>query len=216
MINIFKIKNKPFSLVKDAGYNNKHPFYDLAKDYDNYGFIDKKLGMELYNLFEEGYTIGIHRTGYSKIGSVTEHDIPDTLKDIFHNGLKNNGDSMQGVVSDSNYISSTDTITFFKDFSIFLGQVKAAYDYKTSDGVIIVKIPSSYISETNEIAKPIYFMDGNLPRLLPEYIYGYVPVDKNGCCGDIIRNKNYKDHHDYQNNGLYYDSETGMSNNFVA
>lgn len=204
------IYKKKYKLTKN-GYEKRktHPYlYQLAKEYDGYGFMNMNLGNELNSLFEERYTIGIHRTGHTSVG-------PSYLEDVFHNGLINNGDSMGGSVKDKNWIDIEDTITFFKDFLIMNGQIKVVNKYKNSDGVFIIKIPSSYVSKTNEFVKPIYFMDGDIPRILPEFIYGYVPVDKKGNCGDIIRNPNYKNEHFYKHNGLYYDSNAGMNNNFI-
>lgn len=200
-------KNGKYKLTRN-GYSKRktHPYiYEIAKGYDKYGFMSKELGMELSALFEDGYKVGIHRTGHTIIG-------PKTIADVFHNGLINNGDTMIGSVNDDGWIDSSDTITFFNDFLIMNGQIKVANKYKNSQGVFVVKIPTAYLERTNEYAKPIYFM-GNEPRLLPEYIYGYIPVDKNGRCGDIIRNPLYKNVHFYKHNGLYYDSNTGVSNN---
>lgn len=200
-------KNGKYRIIKN-GYSKRktHPYiYNLAKQYDEYGFMSKKLGNELNSLFEEGYKVGIHRTGHTKVG-------PETLEDFFHNGLINNGDVMVGSVDNDGWIDSTDTISFFNDFLTMYGQIKFASGYKHSQGVFVVKIPTAYLERTDEKAKPIYFM-GNEPRLLPEYIYGYIPVDKDGKCGDIIRNPLYKNIHFYEDDGLCYDSNTGMSNN---
>lgn len=204
------IHERKYKLTKN-GYSKRktHPYiYELAKQYDDYGFMSNKLGKELNNLFEDGYSVAIHRTGYTTMGK-------KILDDVFNNGLINNGDAMLGSVN-INWIDIEDTVTFFDRFLIMNGQIKVANKYKNSDGVFVIKVPTSYVNRTEEFAKPIYFMDGDIPRLLPEFIYGYIPVDKNGNCSDIIKNPNYKNEHSYKHNGLYYDSNTGISNNFIA
>lgn len=54
----------------------------------------------------------------------------------------------------------------------------------------------------NPNRKPIFFNDSGIPRLLPEYIYGYIPSDKDGNIDKIVHNYNYKDKHDYSDEGL--------------
>lgn len=54
--------------------------------------MSNKLGKELNNLFEEGYSVAIHRTGYTTMEQ-------KNLDDVFNNGLINNGDAMLGSVS---------------------------------------------------------------------------------------------------------------------
>ena len=58
---------------------------------------------------------------------------------------------------------------------------------------------------------PIYFNNNGQVRLLPEFIYGYVPVYDNYVCGEIIRNPNYRDTHEYENDGLIYDTDAEVS-----
>ena len=53
--------------------------------------------------------------------------------------------------------------------------------------------------------KPIYYKDDKGVRLLPEFIYGYIPVEKDGILGDLIHNSNYKDIHNLNNTNLLYE-----------
>ena len=154
--------------------------------------------MELDNLYKDNdYIIGIHRTGYTYI-------TPEIIDDIFRSGLINNGHMMQGAVAGELDIEST--VSLFNDFTIFMNQLKAAHGYKNSQGVIIVKIPKSYLGQKDGEIKPIYYKDGNLHKLLPEFIYGYIPTDDKGRLGNIKHNPNYKDKHNLNDVNLEYDN----------
>ena len=193
--------NKPYKLTKH-GYSEKttHPLiYELAQEYDDLGYMSTGVGKKLEEIFDDDYEILIHRTGYTR---VTE----SILYDVFNNGLINNGDSMQGV--GSFYTNErTKTLSQITDMMLMVGSVKTAHNYKGSDGVFIVKIPKSYVDRTTPgEVKPIYFANGSEQRLLPEYIYGYLPVN-DGVVGELIENPNYKDNHNYKHNGLLFEPE---------
>lgn len=213
-INILKKlkKDKKIKVVKDFSYDASHGYsvfmssetlnrsndyiVDLAKDYDSRGYMSLELGKELDDLYKaDDYIIGIHRTGYTDITN-------NTLNDIFNKGLINNGHIMSGGNSGTTDIEKT--VTLIYDITVLSGQLKAASGYKNSQGCILVKIPKSYLGKKEGEVKPIYYNDGSLMRLLPEYIYGYIPVSDNRV-GDIVHNKNYKDIHNYNNEGLVYD-----------
>ena len=171
--------------------------YELSHKYDNYGFMPQQLGEELEELFEsKDYLIGIHRTGYTLIND-------KILKDIFEKGLICNGHAMLGANVGKNDIETT--ISLFGDFPILVGQLKLAYEYKLSKGSIIVKIPKSYLGKADGEIKPIYYIDDNILKLLPEFIYGYVPVNDKGELDNIIHNEKYSNTHSYDNEGLIYE-----------
>lgn len=202
-INFFKdTSNEPYKLIKENKYKHKDKFFKkLAKEYDDYGFISKELGRELKSLFQEnGYKIGLHRTGYSNFNE-------KTINDLFTKGLINNGDSMQGA--QQKYVITTKTVDFENNFTIFMGMLKTACNYKCSSGAVIVKIPEDYIEKgiNDKPTKPIYYNYNGIMRLMPEYIYGYIPLGEKGMVGNIIRNPNYKDIHDYKPDGLISDGE---------
>ena len=192
------LDKRPYKLTRH-GYSKRkvHPMiYETAKEYDHHGYISTKLAKELQKLYDDDYEISIHRTGYTKV-------TPNLIQEIFDNGLINNGDAMQGVRN--SFVSErTKTLTPLKDFMLLVGQIKAACNYKNSEGVFLVKIPKSYLGLKDGEIMPIWYYDGNYQRLLPEFIYGYIPV-KNEVVGDIIRNNNYKDYHDYEQEGLLYE-----------
>lgn len=189
-----------YSILKSSNTLREDNEYilNLAKQYDELGYMSENLGSELDNLFvAQDYIVGIHRTGYT-------HMNKDVIQSIFNKGLINNGHIMQGGMSGNCDIENT--VTLFSDFTIFNGQLKVAQGYKGSEGCIIVKIPKSYLGKSQGDIKPIYYKEGNINRLLPEFIYGYVPIiDVNGVLGSIQRNPNYKDQHNLDNPNLIYD-----------
>ncbi len=213
-INFFK-KSKDLSklrskLVKEIGYEHgysilrssktlrEHEYmFSLSKEYDNYGYMSQELGEELDSLFlDDNYIVGIHRTGYTYMDDAT-------IEKIFNEGLINNGHIMSGGMDGTQDIQKT--VSLFYDFPILNGQLKAAHGYKGSEGCIVVKIPKSYLGKEDGEIKPIYYKKDSNIRLLPEFIYGYIPTDKNGMLGEIIRNPNYKDVHNLDNANLLYE-----------
>ena len=214
-INFFKkaqdlsrVRNKLIkNLSYDHGYSilrsskslkaNKY-LYELASDYDEIGFMSQELGEELDSLFlNDEYSIGIHRTGHNIMSN-------EMIETIFRDGLINNGHVMTGAVNGTQDISRT--VSTFKDFTLLNGQLKSAFHYKDSQGCIIVKIPKSYIGEGNGEIKPIYYKKNGVTYLLPEFIYGYIPVSNDGVLKEIIRNPRYKDIHNLDNSNLLYET----------
>lgn len=168
-------------------------FMQIAKDLDKEKGIPYDIGMELENIFDlDNYFIGIHRTGFTIIDDVK-------LKNYFTNGLVNNGQSFQGATNNS--ISLSDTVTPISSFAILIQQIKSCHGYNGSQGVLLIKIPKSYMNGE----KPIYFNNDGIPVLLPEYIYGFIKVDDRNIV-EIIHNPNYSDVHNYENDGLLYES----------
>ena len=192
-----------YSILKSSETLKENEFlYNVSKGYDNYGFMSQSLGEELDSLFkDEDYIIGIHRTGYTPIDN-------ETLGDIFNRGLINNGHIMSGGMTGTDDIERT--VTLFYDFPILVGQLKAAHGYKMSEGCVVVKIPKSYLGKAEGEIKPIFYSDNGIVKLLPEFIYGYVPVNTKGELGEIIHNQQYSDIHNYNNDGLIYD-QSGIS-----
>lgn len=188
-----------YSILRSSNtLNEENEFIlDLAKQYDEYGYMSEELGIELDSLFEDkNYCIGIHRTGYNNMDEAM-------IKKIFDRGLINNGHIMQGGITGSKDIEMT--VSLFNDFTVFTGQLKASHGYKNSQGCIVVKIPKSYLGKADGEIKPIYYLDEGVTKLLPEFIYGYVPVDKEGRLGDIQHNTKYKDVHNLDNYNLLYE-----------
>ena len=205
--NLSKLRSK---LVKEIGYDHgysilrssktlrEHEYmFNLSKGFDNYGYMSQELGEELDSLFlDDNYMVGIHRTGYTPIDDLT-------IDKIFNEGLINNGHIMSGGMDGTQDIEKT--VSLFYDFPVLNGQLKAAHNYKGSEGCIVVRIPKSYLGKEEGEIKPIYYKKDSYVRLLPEFIYGYIPTDKNGVLGEMIRNPNYKDVHNLDNVNLLYE-----------
>lgn len=205
--NLSKLRSK---LVKGIGYDHgysilrsseslkEHEYmFNLSKEYDNYGYMSEELGEELDSLFlDDSYIVGIHRTGYTYMDDAT-------IEKIFREGLINNGHIMSGGMDGTQDIEKT--VSLFYDFPILNGQLKAAHGYKGSEGCIVVRIPKSYLGKEDGEIKPIYYKKDSNVRLLPEFIYGYIPTKENGVLGEIIRNPNYKDIHNLDNVNLLYE-----------
>lgn len=218
-INFFK-KSKDLSrlrskLVKEIGYDHgysilrssktlkEHEYmFSLSKGYDNYGYMSEELGEELDSLFlDDSYIVGIHRTGYTYMDD-------NMINKIFNEGLINNGHIMQGGMDGTQDIEKT--VSLFYDFPILNGQLKAAHGYKGSEGCMVVRIPKSYLGKEDGEIKPIYYKKDSYVRLLPEFIYGYIPTKENGVLGEIIRNPNYKDVHNLDNVNLLYEDSASI------
>lgn len=205
--NLSKLRSK---LVKEIGYEHgysilrsseslkEHEYmFNLSKGYDNYGYMSQELGEELDGLFlDDSYIVGIHRTGYTYMDEAT-------INKIFNEGLINNGHIMSGGMAGTQDIEKT--VSLFYDFPILNGQLKSAHGYKGSEGCLVVKIPKSYLGKEDGEIKPIYYKKDSTIRLLPEFIYGYIPTNENGVLGDMIHNPNYREIHELENVNLLYE-----------
>ena len=219
MLKIFKTSKNPhknrLALIKKVEYGHGYSILrsseslreneflnNLSLQHDNYGYMSEELGMELDRLFsDDDYIVGIHRTGYSIVDE-------EMLNEIFNGGLINNGHIMQGAMSGN--LDIENTVSFYTDFPVLVDQLKKSFGYKNSQGSIIIRIPKSYIGKKDGEIKPIYYKTNGIVRLLPEFVYGFVPVDSEGKLGKIIRNPNYSDLHELDNDNLLYD-ERGIS-----
>lgn len=188
-----------YLLVNSKYIDKKQKFkYNLAKKYDELGYMPIEVGKEIEELFSNPtYMIGIHRTGYSNVNE-------EYIKDVFNRGLINNMDSLQGGKTDDTYLDIYKTVSFMDGFITMNAELKLSHNYKGSIGCFIIKIPGSYIGMADGELKPIYFKDKEGIKLLSEYIYGYIPCNEKGELGTIIHNPNYTDEH------IYIDSEDAL------
>lgn len=188
-----------YLLINSAYIDKKQKFkYNLAKKYDQLGYMPMEVGKEIEQLFVDSiYMIGIHRTGYSNVNE-------EYIKDVFNRGLINNMDLLQGGITDDTYLDIYKTVSFMDDFITMNAELKLSHNYKCSSGCFIIKIPASYIGMSDGEIKPIYFKDKEGIKLLSEYVYGYIPCNDKGELGTIIHNPNYTDEH------IYIDSEDSL------
>lgn len=200
-----KTDPEKYRLIKSSYLNKKNKMLlQLAKKNDNFGYMSMDVGKELEQLFSnDSYIVGIHRTGASIV-----HE--GYLKDIFNRGLINNMDCLQGdIFRDTDYLDIKKTVDLVYDPIVLNGILKTAGRYKDSEGCIIIKIPKSYLGIEDGEIKPIYYKDGISIKLMSEYVYGYIPVSKDGTVGSIVNNPNYKDEHVYidSEDSLFYESK---------
>ena len=201
MVTVYNRRNDHgFSLIRDArNVSISHPqIRELAQGYDEIGYMSEEVGRQLDRLYDNpDYIIGIHRTGFTRIND-------KILNDIFYKGLYNNGDIMSSG-SDGQRFNIDKTVSLFNNFLTMVPCLKTSEGYKMSQGCIIVKIPKAYVGKGNGEAHPIYYKENDYQvRLLPEFIYGYIPV-KDKKIDKIIHNPNYKDKHTLINDNLYYE-----------
>ena len=147
--------------------------------------IPEQTGKMLQSIYESNdYYLMIHRTDYH---------ISQIMKYTFQKGI---------VMRSTDY---TCNLSKYKHFPTILEQIMICNQYKNSQGCVIVKIPKN-------LDLPIYYENDNymistsVLCLLPEYVYGYIPV-KDSNVGEIILNPLYQDTHDYNPDGLYYDEK---------
>jgi hypothetical protein len=199
-MNLFKFNKKdPTKYYLPSQYNITNSFMkQLISDAN--GVVAKNIGEEIESIYDEDSIICIHRTQLDIV------DNREAVAKIFLNGLKNFG---------GNDISNTATPCKF--FPILISQLAVAHGYKNNScrGVIIVKIPKKDIGYGKGEAKPIWFptkerdyRNIEMCILLPEYIYGYVECDviRGIKLGEILKNPNYKDIHEYESDGLLFES----------
>lgn len=106
---------------------------------------------------------------------------------IFQSGIK---------MRDNEYDSN---ISVYGYFPQYLSEILKAESYKCSVGIVIVVLPRI-------TSKPIYFVDRNRNYLLPEYIWGYIALQEQKIV-DVIRNPRYSENHQYEPDGLSFDSK---------
>lgn len=158
-------------------------FYDLCKEWDDYGSLDLNFGLELENLIEDkDYVIGVHRTdSYSYIDNDGEiHS--KLISTIFDEGLKNFGDLSSGVdITEAPEPAKTvSPITDIMDAVIYLKS-----SYKNSDASVLVALPRDYVDNYLEFKgdyqNEIYNIKGKSYTIKPEYLVGVV-YQKGGNC----------------------------------
>ena len=201
MVTVYNRRNDHgFSLIRDArNVSISHPqIKELAQGYDEIGYMSEDVGHELDSLYDDpNYIVGIHRTGYTRVND-------KILTDIFNKGLYNNGDIMSSG-SDGQRFNIEKTVSLFNNFLTMVPCLKTCEGYKMSQGCIIVRIPKSYIGKAEGTVQPIFYKENDYQvRLIPEFIYGYIPV-KDKKIDKIIHNPNYKDKHVLINDNFYYD-----------
>ena len=187
-INFFDFfnKGKKYKLVSSIGYNQKGK-REIAKDWDKVLNIPYELGMYLQNLINnqdsEKYYIGVHSSSVvndrnsSNYEEVMNNEI---IYNIFNDGLINNGNLSSGVSNQYEYNDIYNTVSRVKDMFHLVLEIKSKY--KGSRGGFILKFPKEYVDENLNIKEGLGFMiydiKNKLQYIKPEFIIGYVGIDK--------------------------------------
>lgn len=189
---MFSKKREGYQIPLDNKYGKWHKKW--IKEINSYGYMSENLGRELEELFKDvgyikengekiflGYDVGIHLTGFTIL---TE----EIIGEIFEKGLNNNGGAMQVGMKITEAPNLTSTLTFTSDIILAVNHLKKGHSYKYSQGAFIVKIPHEF----QKYYEQAQYFDGDTYRILPNYIYGFVPLKGDGIVGELIKNPNYK------------------------
>lgn len=162
------------------------------EEINSIGYIQEELGVELESFFADvgyignnknfahlGYNAGIHLTGYTLI---TE----EYIRDIFNNGLINNGHAMSGV-KNLEMPPINLTVTPFDSVVFAIEHLKLGHTYKGSKAAVLIKYPKN-IEEEKDLLE---YFDGKVVRIYPNFIYGIIEIGENNVVGSIIRNPNF-------------------------
>lgn len=182
----FFSREKKYKLVSSIAYNQKNK-RKILKEWDKVLNIPYELGIYLQDLIsnqdKEGYYIGVHSSSSindrnsSNYEEIVNNEI---IYNIFNNGLVNNGDLSSGVSLQYRYNEIYNTVSRTEDmFHLVLG-IKSRY--KGSRGGFILKFPKEYVDKDlnikNGYGSMIYDVKNGSQYIRPEFILGYVGIDK--------------------------------------
>lgn len=191
------IENKYYLLssdfFKDIVNNNELDdknlefFYDICKEWDDYGSIELEVGHMLESLIKNpDYRIGIHRTpSFSSIDA--EGNLHSELaNDIFENGLINNGDLSSGVVN-TDVPEPSKTVSPINNIMDAVMYFKASY--KQSNIGVLAAFPTKYVDKelnfNDNYAAEIYNTTDigayTQYSIKPKYLIGVVYQDHGNC-----------------------------------
>lgn len=177
------------NIVNNKELNDKNLdfFYDICREWDDYGSIDLQVGNMLESLIQNPeYHIGIHRT--PSFSSIDENgNLRSSLVySIFEDGLINNGDLSSGVFNQS-YPNPSKTISPIKNIMDAVMFFKSSY--KQSNIGILAAFPKEYLNSDLDLEKnyeeEIYNIKDNGSYtdylIKPKYLIGVV-YQENGNC----------------------------------
>lgn len=181
-----------YKLVNSKFVNNYY-MRSMASYSDRKGNIPAKIMQITEELFkDDDYVTGIYLANKT-----------DIFK-IFSNGIVTDSNEKNGELKPS----VEEKVNFHRNGISFLDNIKESYD-EGYTGAIIVRIPRTYIQNytIRKVVKPIFYINDNDECcLLPEFIYGYMTVDKDSNIVDFVGNPKYSDKHTYSNKGLINDN----------
>ena len=168
---------------KDLDDKNLEFFYDLCKEWDDYGSIPLELGNSIEKVLnDERLYLGIHRTDSDAKIDKDSYLESELVDNIVKNGLKNNGDLSSGVVSveapDPNKTISP--INNILDAVIYLKS-----QYKHSNIGVLLTLPKKFVNDELDIINNnesnIYNHTKDGFYIKPKFITGVI-YQKDGNC----------------------------------
>lgn len=189
----------------EKGDRHKSSYQNWCSRMD--GKIPKEIAETLLKEFDDEYYLYVHSGRVEK-------------EEVFENGLK---------IRSGNNLEKTATLytnNLFKNKTDFFVEIMETPYYKNSKRAVILKIPKTAIEYVAGESKPI-LMKTNEPAedtmmidefekqtiLMPEYVLGSVEYNGNQVAS-FERNPNYKEVHDYSNEGLI--CESGLIGTFES
>lgn len=187
-LNVFDIfnKEKKYKLVRRINYKSEES-RKIYEEWDEELNIPYDLGIYLENLINNqdigNYYIGVHSSSaVTDFNAFTKEAVLNNrvISNIFNEGLINNGDLSSGASNIGYYNEVYNTVSKANSiFSLLLG-IKSRY--KKSRGAFILKFPKEYVDENlilkNGMGAMIYDIKNGLQYIKPEFILGYVGLDK--------------------------------------
>ena len=171
VFSLFNSKEGKRIFDKKTNYEALEFFYDLYKGWDETGGdIPIELGDYLSQLIEDpNLLVGIHRSG-----AISYPENTEILDSICEKGLTNNGDISSGVYSERP--EPDKTVSFVDAILNLVIMLKSSY--KSSNGAILVAIPSEYMDENKCMKKEhfddIYDTSNGSANIRSDYILGYL------------------------------------------
>lgn len=174
-------------------------FQEQLDKINSIGYLSEEVGHKLEEMFRDvgyyvvddklqslGFYVGVHLTGHSFISE-------EFIQDVFNRGLINNGQKMLGGFSDLPP-SIELTVTNITSMLELIQQLKGGFTYKNSRGAVLIKYPK----DTDIDGIDLEYYDGINYRISPEYIYGFVYLERDYKVGEMIQNPNYGVKKDYR------------------
>lgn len=187
-IKIFDIfnRNKKYKLVSRINYKSEES-RKIYEEWDEELNIPYDLGIYLEKLINNqdigNYYIGVHSSSaVTDMNAITEEDVLNNkiIANICNYGLINNGDLSSGVSNRGYYNEVCNTVS--KPNSIFSLLLSIKSRYKKSRGAFILKFPKEFVDENlmlkNGMGPMVYDIRNGLQYIKPEFILGYVGLDK--------------------------------------
>ena len=176
-------KNGRFSMF-DLGIINEDMDYEtivtmstILNGWESSCNIPYTLGESLMQLTKDN-TVMIHRTNLGLETKKEGLDYNENLVDIMGNGLINQGHINAG--GGGAIINGTPSLTLtMTPLTGLAGFINLIETYKNNDTVIVIAFPKDLVDKDGKLVRghdysEIYDLDGNVPRVKPEFNFGAI------------------------------------------